>query len=149
MRQRVTPGILMDPDAVPYAAIFRRKEDTPSYFHFVNKLIQQRGLPLAIYSDRHPIFKFTGDTDRYPAGPTQFARSMERLGVRKIFARSPQAKDLVSVVVALHNNRSQWRLTAGIIVADSSLTIFWPLTSTIFVSENTSETSSVPGLGAN
>ena len=82
MRQRVTPGILMDPDAVTYAAIFYREENTPSYFPLVNKLIQQRGLPLPIYSDRHPVFKFTGDTDCYPAGPTQFARSMEKLGVR-------------------------------------------------------------------
>ena len=58
------------------AAIFCREEDTPSYLPLVNKLIQQRGLSLAIYSDRHPVFKFTGDIDRYPAGPTQFARSI-------------------------------------------------------------------------
>ena len=77
------------------AAMFCREEDTPSYFLLVNKLIQQREIPLAIYSDRHPVFKFTGDIDRYPAGPTQFARAMEELGIRQIFARSPQAKGRV------------------------------------------------------
>ena len=79
------------------AAMFCREEDTPRYFLLMNKLIQQRGIPLAIYSDRHPVFKFTGDIDRYPAGPTQFARTMEQLGIRQIFARSPQAKGRVEV----------------------------------------------------
>ena len=80
------------------AAIFRQEEDTSSYFLLMNRLIRQRGIPLAIYSDRHPVFKFTGDTARYPAGPTQFARAMEELGIRQILARSPQAKELVSKV---------------------------------------------------
>ncbi len=78
------------------AAMFSEEEDTSSYFLLMNKLIQQRGIPLPIYSDRHPVFKFTGDTSRYPAGPTQFARAMEELGIRQIFARSPQAKEPVS-----------------------------------------------------
>ena len=43
----------------------------------MNRLIRRHGIPIAIYSDRHPVFKFTGDIDRYPAGPTQFARAME------------------------------------------------------------------------
>ena len=51
------------------AAMFCREEDTPSYFLLMNKLIQQREIPLAIYSDRHPVFKFTGDIDRLPGRP--------------------------------------------------------------------------------
>ena len=78
------------------AAMFSEEEDTLSYFLLMNKLIQQCGISFAIYSDRHPVFKFTGDTSRYPAGPTQFARAMEELGIRQIFAGSPQAKELVS-----------------------------------------------------
>ena len=77
------------------AAILCREEDTSSYLLLVNKLVRQRGLPLAIYSDRHPVFKFTGDTARYPADPTQFARALDELGIRQIFARSPQAKGIV------------------------------------------------------
>ena len=66
----------------------------------MNRLIRRHGIPIAIYSDRHPVFKFTGDIDRYPAGPTQFARAMEELGIRMIFARSPQAKGRVERAAA-------------------------------------------------
>ena len=51
------------------AAMFCQEEDTPSYFLLMNRLIQKHGISVAIYSDRHPVFKFTGDVDRYPAGP--------------------------------------------------------------------------------
>ena len=80
------------------AALFCRKEDTPSHFLLMNKPIQQCGILLAFYNDRHPVIKFTGDIDRYPAGPTQFARTMEELGIRQNFARSARAKELVSEV---------------------------------------------------
>ena len=74
------------------AAIFCQAEDTTGYFLFMGKLIRHRGIPGAIYSDRHPVFKFTGDSDCYPAGPTQFGRAMEELGSQQIVARSLQAK---------------------------------------------------------
>ena len=89
-------------------AMFCREEDTPSYFLYfllMNRLIQRHGIPLAIYSDRRPVFKFTGDIDRYPAGPTQFARAMEELGIRMIFARSPQAKGRVERAAATFQDR--------------------------------------------
>ena len=81
-----------DATGIVPAAMFCREEETPGYFLLMTRLIQQRRIPLALYSDRHPVFKFTGGTGRYPAGPTQFARAMEELGIRQIFARSPQAK---------------------------------------------------------
>ena len=87
------------------AAMFCQEEDTPSYFLFMDRLIRRHGIPIAICSDRHPVFKFTGDIDRYPAGPTQFARAMEELGVRQIFARSPQAKGRVERAAATFQDR--------------------------------------------
>ena len=71
----------------------------------MDRLIRRHGIPLAIYSARHPVFKFTGDIDRYPAGPTQFARAMEELGIRQIFARSPQAKGRVERAAATFQDR--------------------------------------------
>ena len=68
-------------------------------------VLAQRGIPLAIYSDRHPVFKFTGDIDRYPAGPTQLARAMEEMGIRQIFARSPQAKGRVERAAGTFQDR--------------------------------------------
>ena len=68
-------------------------------------LIREHGTPLALYSDRHPVFKFTGDLSEYPAGPTQFARAMEELGIQHIFARSPQAKGRVKRTAGTFQDR--------------------------------------------
>ncbi len=104
------------------AAMFSEEEDTPSYFLLMNKLIQQCGIPLAIYSDRHPVFKFTGDTSRYPAGPTQFARAMEELGTRQIFAGSPQAKGRVERAAGTFQDRlvSELRLAGSATIAEAN-----------------------------
>ena len=104
------------------AAMFCREEDTSSYFLLMNKLIQQRGIPLGIYSDRHPVFKFTGDIDRYPAGPTQFARAMEELGIRQIFARSPQAKGRVERAAGTFQDRlvTELRLAGAATIAEAN-----------------------------
>ena len=103
------------------AAIFCPAEDTPSYFLLMGKLIQQRGIPLALYSDRHPVFKFTGDIDRCPAGPTQFARAMEELGIRQIFARSPQAKSRVERAAGTFQDRlvTELRLAGAAIISEA------------------------------
>lgn len=62
--------------------------------------VEQRGLPGAVYVDRHSIYR----SDRNPTAeellagedaPTQFGRSMRELNVRLIKARSPQAKGRV------------------------------------------------------
>ena len=42
-------------------------------------LIRRRGIPLALYTDRHTVFKHRSEYQ--PAGtPTQFGRAMEELG---------------------------------------------------------------------
>jgi hypothetical protein len=83
---------------VPYA-LFREQGDTVGYFQLMKGIIQGRGLPLALYSDRHLVFrsavpaKEAGEAP--PAGklkPTQFGRAMGELGVMQIFAQSPEAK---------------------------------------------------------
>ena len=101
------------------AAVFCQEEDTPSYFLLMDRLIRRHGVPLAIYSDRHPVFKFTGDIDRYPVGPTQFARAMEELGVRQIFARSPQAKGRVERAAATFQD---WMVTELRLAGASTIT---------------------------
>ena len=112
------------------AAVFCQEEDTPSYFLLMDRLVRRHGVPLAIYSDRRPVFKFTGDIDRYPAGPTQFARAMEELEVRQIFARSPQAKGRVERAAATFQDRlvTELRLAgaATITEADELLNDFLP-----------------------
>ena len=75
---------------VPYA-LFRHEEDTHGYFLLMQELIRRCGVPLALYSDRHAVFKYVPGSHQSPA-PTQFGRAMAELGVEQIFARSPEAK---------------------------------------------------------
>ena len=73
---------------------FSDQEDSLSYFLLLQGLIQRRGIPVALYTDRHPVFKHR--SEHQPAGTaTQFGRAMEELGVQLIFALSPQAKGRV------------------------------------------------------
>ena len=72
---------------VPYA-LFRHEEDTHGYFLLMQELIRRCGVPLALYSDRHAVFKYVPGSHQSPA-PTQFGRAMAELGVEQIFARSP------------------------------------------------------------
>jgi len=63
-------------------------ESTAAYFTVMKRYIQNYGTPLAVYSDRHKIFK--GDK-----GDSQFSRALKELGINPIFANSPQAKGRV------------------------------------------------------
>ena len=69
-------------------ALFCEQEDSLSYFRLMQGLIRRRGIPLALYTDRHPVFKHPSEYQ--PAGTaTLFGRAMEELGVQLIFALSP------------------------------------------------------------
>ena len=61
-------------------------------------------MPLALYADRHPVFKHR--SEYHPAGtPTQFGRAMEELGIQLIFALSPQAKGRVGRTAGTFQDR--------------------------------------------
>ena len=78
-------------------AVFSPEEDTRSYFTLIQGLIQRWGRPIALYGDRHGVFKFSGKPRHIqpPVEATHFSRAMEELGIQQIFARSPQAKGRV------------------------------------------------------
>jgi len=83
---------------VPYA-LFREQEDTEGYFRLIKGIIQGKGIPLALYSDRHFVFRYNGKADEMlkessiaKSSSTQFGRAMRELGVTQVFARSPEAK---------------------------------------------------------
>lgn len=83
-------------------AVFRDQEDAHGYFQMLREVISANGVPLALYSDRHGIFQrsprepetleeqLTGERQ-----PTQFGRSLMELGIKAVFALSPQAKGRV------------------------------------------------------
>ena len=109
---------------VPHA-LFSWQEDTRSYFHLMEELIQRRGIPLAIYSDRHGVFKFSGDANGKTTWPTHFARAMEELGIRQIFARSPQAKGRVERAAGTFQDRlvTELRLAGAGTIDEANLVL--------------------------
>ena len=76
-------------------AVFCTSETTAGYFMLLEGLIEGWGIPLALYSDRHAVFKHNARHPETAAEATQFTRSLQELGIRQIFARSPQAKGRV------------------------------------------------------
>ena len=83
---------------VPYA-LFREAEDAQGYFLLLKEIIERKGVPLALYSDRHGIFVRSEEEKESleeqllgKRESTQFGRAMEELGIQIILAHSPQAK---------------------------------------------------------
>jgi transposase len=80
-------------------ATFREGEDLEGYMRVFQTVVEERGIPSAIYSDRTVIVagasrRFKPHHDR-PDIPSQFRRALDELGVAVILANSPQAKGRV------------------------------------------------------
>ena len=80
-------------------ALFREQEDAQGYFLLLEHIVQNQGIPAALYHDRHSIFEMPPDklpsVEEQLEGKrplTQFGRLMEELGITSIPALSPQAK---------------------------------------------------------
>jgi len=86
------------------SARFCEQEDARSYFLMMRVLVERHGVPVALYTDRHAVFKHTPGSGR-PSAPTQFSRAMAELGVRMIFAQSPQAKGRVERTAGTFQDR--------------------------------------------
>ena len=72
-------------------ALFCKHENTHDYLLLMKGLIRCYGIPIAIYTDRHSVFKHVPGPVQSGA-PTQFSRAMDELVIQMIFALSPQAK---------------------------------------------------------
>jgi transposase len=81
-------------------ASFRAEEDAAGYFLGLQAICRVRGIPAAVYVDRHTIFhspaKATLEQQLAGEPPkSQFGRLADELGIQLILARSPQAKGRV------------------------------------------------------
>ncbi len=105
-------------------ALFQPEEDTRGYFQLMEGVIRGYGLPLALYIDRHGVFKFNGKPRhiRQPVGPTHFTRAMQELGIEQVFARSPQAKGRVERMAGTFQDRlvSELRLAGARTIDEAS-----------------------------
>ena len=86
-------------------ALFRPAEDARGYFLLMEQVLRRSGVPLALYNDRHAVFRASAQQRAGREGATQFARAMAELGVRLIFARSPQAKGRVERMAGTFQDR--------------------------------------------
>ena len=72
---------------------FAPSESTKSYMHALSDYLNSHGSPLALYSDRHGVFKVNHVGKEHEL--TQFGRAIEEFGIEAIFAKTPQAKGRV------------------------------------------------------
>lgn len=83
------------------AAHFRRTEDFEGYRNILQQMVTEYGIPLAMYSDRHTLFRSPKDSGAtalehqllgQPRPLSQIGRILSELGIQLIYAKSPQAK---------------------------------------------------------
>jgi transposase len=67
---------------------FSPTESTRSVFEILREYVEEKGIPGSIYVDRHSVYY---EKEKQ----TDFSRAMKKLGVKIIYAKSPQAKGRV------------------------------------------------------
>jgi DNA-binding transcriptional ArsR family regulator len=81
--------------------VFTLEEDAQSYLICLRQILLEKGIPLALYMDRHGSLRRNDDhwsVEEQLAGeqtPTQVGQALRALGIEAIFALSPQAKGRV------------------------------------------------------
>jgi len=122
-------GAIDDATGIVPSALFREQEDAQGYFLLLREIIGNKGIPLALYSDRHSIFsvnpkqperleeQLTGERQ-----PTQFGRALRELGIQPIFARSPQAKGRIERLWGTFQDRlvAELRLAGDTTLAEAN-----------------------------
>ena len=117
--------------SVPFAC-FREQEDSHGYLRLLEGVVQRKGVPLAVYSDRHSIFvvnppreatleeQLAGQTPR-----TQVGRALDQLGIRLVLAHSPQAKGRIERLWGTFQDRllTELRLADARTLDDSNATL--------------------------
>lgn len=92
-------------------AVFVPAEDTVSYLRLLRVLIGACGIPVALYMDRHGIFRrndaawTVAEELQGRQDPTQVGRALAALGIAAIYALSPQAKGRIERVWATLQDR--------------------------------------------
>ena len=73
---------------------FMPSETTLGYMRVLHDHLMAHGVPTALYSDKHSIFRINAK-GADPTAETQFSRAARELGIECIHAHSPQAKGRV------------------------------------------------------
>ena len=114
------------------AAQFFPFEGTAGYLWLLRHMIKQYGIPVSIYQDRHGSLHRNDDywsLEEQLAGrqePTQVGLALEALGIRPIFALSPQAKGRMERVFGILQDRLIAELRLAGIHASKEANAFLP-----------------------
>ena len=106
-------------------ALFGPVEDARGYFLLMEQVLRRSGVPLALYNDRHAVFRASAQQRAGGEASTQFARALAELGVRLIFARSPQAKGRVERMAGTFQDRlvTELRLASATTIGEAQAVI--------------------------
>ena len=110
--------------------VFALQEDAQSYLICLRQLLLENGIPGAIYMDRHGIFRRNDDhwtIQEQLAGeqtPTQVTQALLALGIKPIFALSPQAKGRVERLFNTLQDRLVQELRLAKITSPEQATLF-------------------------
>jgi len=93
-------GAIDDATGEILALFFMRTECLEGHYRVVEIIIRNNGVPLAVYTDCHTIFRspkagkltLEEELSGKKVRATQFGRAMAELGINLIWAKSPQAK---------------------------------------------------------
>lgn len=122
-------GAVDDATGEVVAARFRHEEDAHGYMLLLQRIVLERGIPLALYADGHSIFvRPPADKETISeqlAGqrePTQFGRILHDLGIEMITALSPQAKGRIERLWGTFQDRlvSELRLAGVCTLEDAN-----------------------------
>jgi Helix-turn-helix domain len=110
--------------------VFALQEDAQSYLICLRQMLLENGIPLAIYMDRHGIFRRNDEhwtLQEELLGeqtPTQVGQALRALGIESIFALSPQAKGRVERLFNTLQDRLVQELRLARITTPEKATIF-------------------------
>ena len=111
-----------DATGIVVNALFCEQENTRDYLLLMRGLLRRYGIPVALYTDRHSVFKNVPGSGLARA-PTQFSRAMDELGIQMVFALSPQAKGRVERTAGTFQDRlvTELRLAGATTIEEANV----------------------------
>jgi transposase len=86
---------------------FGLEETTEGYYQALGPILEEKGRPVNIYTDKRGTFVVNQGNKR---GKTQFARAMKELEINMIIAHSPQAKGRIERAFGTLQERLVWEM---------------------------------------
>lgn len=123
-------AVIDDATGALLSGVFTAQEDAQSYLICLKEILLAQGIPVALYMDRHGIFRRNDahwsleEQLRGEQTPTQVGQALRELGIEPIFALSPQAKGRVERLFNTLQDRLVQELRLAVITTPEKATAF-------------------------